>query len=414
MPTFAYVALDQQGNEQRGQVEATNAREAANALRGQSVYVVSMNEGTVAGETGISGASWRSVRKALSPGQYMPVFQQDLVFLFQQIALMLRSGHTVIQALEANREMTEKRVLRRTLDRMSQDIQSGGNLSRAVAAHKSVFPPQVPKLLEAGEKSGEVEVILERLAEDIERRLDIKRQLITAITYPSIVFTMAIAVSIALVGWVIPRFAFFLTSRNVSLPATTQFLLDVADWFDRWGTTLGVSVLVTVLTILVAMTTRPGKKVIDGIVLKIPLIGKVVTSSGLAQAAWTLSIQLRSGISLLPALRITHDITKNLVLGEAFGRAGDDILAGQPLSAALTRPSIPPLVVHMAGIGERSGELDGVMEALGEFYRKDLQARVKMLSAWVEPAIIILVGGMVAVVYLAFFQAALSVSTGGI
>ncbi len=413
MPTFAYVALDQKGREHTGRVEATNARDAATALRNQSIYVVSIKEGDTY-DTHISGlANWRDFRETLSPRQYLPVRAQDLVFLFHQIALMLRSGHTVVQALEANQQMTSKRALRKALRHMGEDIQRGGSFSRAVAAQKSLFPPQVNKLLEAGEQSGEIDTILERLADDLERRVDVKRQLATALTYPGIVFTMAIGVSAALIGWVIPRFAHFLTSRDVTLPPITQFLLDVADWFQTWGGITGAIALTTVFGVLAASTTKRGKKVIDRAVLHLPVVGKVIIASGLAQATWTLAMQLRSGISLLPGLRITSDVTSNRVLADAFGRASDDILAGQALSTALQKSAIPPLVVHMAAIGERSGELDGVMTALGEFYRKDLQARVKMLAAWVEPALIIIVGGMVAVVYLAFFQAALQVSSGG-
>lgn len=408
MPLFSYVALDQAGREQNGEVEAVNAREAAAALRNQSVYVVSISEGGGAAMQGL-----RARMPSLSPKQYLPVRSNDLVFMFRQLALMLRSGHTVVQALEASREMVFKHGLRRALGQMIEHIESGGSLSRSIARQGDLFPPVVAKLLEAGEQSGEVDTILERLADDMERRQDLKRQMGTALTYPMIVFVMAIGVSTALVGWVIPRFARFLTSRDAELPPVTQFLLDISDWFQDWGPTLGVVTLVWVLGILVSATTRPGKKAIDRVLLAMPVVGKVVSASALAQATWTLAMQLRSGITLLNGLRITRDVLGNQVMAAAFGDASERILAGQSLSTALRRREIPHLVSHMAAIGERSGQLEGVMQALGEYYQKDLQGRVKMLAAWVEPAMIVFVGGLVAVVYLAFFQAALKVSSGG-
>lgn len=412
MALYSYVALDQRGQEQSGELEAASPREAATALRNQAVYVVSVTAGGGGAGSG-RRRGWRGWLELLSLRRYLPVRPLDLVFLFHQLALMLRSGHTVVQALDANREMASKLRLRQALGALSHDIQGGASLSRSMAAQKGLFPPQVSKLLEAGERSGEIDNILDRLAEDLERRQDVKRQLTTALTYPAIVFFMALGVSIALVGWVIPRFAGFLSSRGVDLPPITRFLLDLATWFETWGGTVGATLLLALLAVFIAATTHRGARLMDAVLVRTPVIGKVILASGLAQATWTMAMQLRSGISLLASLRITRDVTSNRALGEAFGQAGDEILSGRPLSAALRRPPIPQLVSHMAAIGERSGELDAVMESLGEFYRKDLQARVKALAAWVEPLLILIVGGMVAVVYLAFFQAALKVSTGG-
>lgn len=413
MPVFVYQAIDQQGQESRGTVEAADTREATRTLRSNAVYVVDIKPAAEASAGALyetSAGSWQSL---LSPGQYLSVSKGDIIFLFRQIALMLKAGHTIVQALDANREMVGKQRLRRALGRMIDVIEAGGSLSSAVAAQRSLFPPLVSRLLEAGEQSGEVEVILERLADDMERRQDIKRQLIAAFTYPAMVFFAALLVTVALVAWVIPRFAHFLTRRSVDLPPVTQFLLDVSDWFQIWGQTLGIVVLLTVFGSLVAYTTKPGKYFIDAIILRMPIIGKAVSSSAMAQATWTLSMQLRSGITLLRSFRIAEDVTGNLVVAGAFGKAADGILAGQPVSVALHQPGIPRLVRHMSAVGEQSGALDGVMEALGEYYRRDLQARVKMLATWVEPILILVVGGMVATVYLAFFQAALKVSTGG-
>ncbi|HID44627.1 MAG TPA: type II secretion system F family protein [Chromatiaceae bacterium] len=413
MPAFVYQAIDHLGQETRGTVDASDAREAAQTLRNDSIYVVSIKLATQASASAFADPSVGKILQALSPGQYMPVGKGDLIFLFRQISLMLRAGHTIVEALQANQEMVGKRKLRRALAAMVEFIENGGSLSGSVAEHKKVFPPLASKLLEAGERSGELDMILDRLADDMERNLDIKRQLVTAFTYPSIVFLMAVTVSVALVGWVIPRFARFLTSRSVDLPPITRFLLDISAWFQDWGSTVGLVSLLVVFGSLVAYTTKPGKRWIDGMLLNMPIVGQVILSSSLAQATWTMAMQLRSGITLLDSLRIVEAIIGNQVIATAFGKAAEGILSGQPVSAALKQRGIPRLVRHMSAIGEQSGEMDGVMEALGKYYRRDLQARVKMLAAWVEPALILIVGGMVATVYLAFFQAALKVSTGG-
>lgn len=404
MPVFEYLALDTSGAERVGHIEAADERMAALQLREANIFVLSIRDPAAAGrdESGVS---------RFAPKRYLSTGQGDLVFLFRQLALMLRAGHTLVQALEANREMTVKFQLRKALGRMRDLIEDGGSFSRALAAEKRVFPPMVSKLIEAGEKSGEIEDILERLAEDIERRLDIKRQLMTAMTYPSLVFLVAVGVSAALVGWVIPRFAVFLSARGVELPPITQFLMDVAAWFQDWGAIFGGGLGLFAFLVLAAYTTLGGKRVIDGLLLHVPVIGPTLRSAALGQAASMLSMQLRSGITLLQSLSITASVIGNQAFADAFAKAGERILSGQPLSLALRMKVMPPLMRHMAAIGERSGELEAVMRALEEYYRKDLQARVKVMAAWVEPVMILVVGGMVGTVYLAFFQAALKVST---
>ncbi len=404
MAVYEYLALDANGAERVGHVEAPDERTAALQLREAKVFVLSIRDPAASGidESGVS---------PFAPKRYLSTSQGDLVFLFRQLALMLRAGHTVVQALEANREMAVKFQLRKALGRMRDFIEGGGSLSRALAAERRVFPPMVAKLIEAGEKSGEIEDILERMADDIERRLDIKRQLLTALTYPSIVFLVAVGVSAALVGWVIPRFAVFLTSRGKELPATTQFLMDLAGWFQAWGAIFAGGVGLAIFAVLAAYTTTGGKRVVDMLLLKVPVIGGTLRSAALGQAASMLAMQLRSGITLLQSLSITAGVIGNQAFADAFAQAGERILGGQPLSLALRVKVLPPLVRYMAAIGERSGELEAVMQSLGEYYRKDLQARVKTMAAWVEPVMILVVGGMVGTVYLSFFQAALRVST---
>lgn len=406
MAIFDYVALAGNGKERRGQVEAPDQRGAVRALRDSGVYVLSVTE-----HTGVGGAGGEPVARFM-PQQYLGIGASDLVFLFRQCELMLGAGHTVVQALDANREMTVKLKLRRALGRMSERIRGGGSLAAAIEAEGNLFPPIVARLMEVGQRTGEVDAIFGRLADDIEARQELRRQLLTALTYPSIVLIAALAVSVALVGWVIPRFAEFLTARDVDLPPVTRFLLDLAAWFETWGAPVGGTALMILFGVLVLYTTVPGKRIIDGGLLALPVIGGVIRSANLAQASQTLAMQLKSGIALRDSLAVTAKVLGNRALAEVFERAAERILGGQSLADALSVRRVPPLVRHMAAIGETSGELEGTLGALGAFYRKDLNVRVKTLAAWVEPALILFVGGLVGTVYLAFFQAALKVSTG--
>ena len=413
MATFSYIALDAKGQEQQGRIEATSAREAARSLRDRAIFAVEIHEGE---QSLASGGGQRRVRRLLgrlSPRRYLPVRAGDLVIFFRQLALMLRAGHTLVEALEACREMVAKQRLRAVIGRMSENIQRGASFSAVVARERATFSPMLARLIESGEHSGELDPILERLAESLEKRQELKRQLMTALTYPSFVVLGSVGVCVFLVMVVVPRFSKFLSARKVDIPASTQALMDIADWFQAWGQTLGGLLLGSVLAALVAYTTLPGKRLIDRAVLALPLVGKSVVYAAMAQAGWSLATLLRSGVTALQSLRITGGVVNNRVMADGFELAAERILAGRSLSSALDQRQIPLMVRHMAAIGERSGQLDTVMHELGEFYRKELEALIKAMTALVEPSLILVVGGMVGFVYYAFFQAVLKVSTGG-
>jgi type IV pilus assembly protein PilC len=413
MGVYSYIALDDKGQEQQGQVEAGDAREAARSLRERAIFVVEIQEGASGiriekpAQRLLSGLRW------LSPRQHMPVRPPDLVLFFRQVALMLRAGHTIVEALEASREMVPKQRLRQVIERMSEGIQRGQSFSAALAAEKQTFSPMMAKLIESGEEGGELDPILERLAVNLEKRVELKRQLKIAMTYPSFVVVGSIGVSAFLVISVVPRFAKFLNTKKVDIPASTQVLMDIADWFQVWGATLGISLMVITFSLLAAYTTKGGKKVIDRVILILPVVGTSVVYSGMAQAGWTLSMLLRSGVTALQSLRVTSGVMGNRTLADCFESAADQILEGRNLSTALNQGDIPLMVRHMAAVGERSGQLEVVMQEVGEFYRKELEAQVKAMTAMVEPTLILMVGGMVGFVYYAFFQAVLKVSTGG-
>jgi len=410
MTAWRYVAIDGAGAERRGRVEAADAREAALGLRRDGLYVAEL---AVHGDVPADAAPDRLLGR-WSPTRYLPVGALDRAFLFRQLELMLASGHTVVQALEVSRELVSRHRLARALARMEQTLRGGDRLSRAMAAEGELFTRTEVQLVGAGERSGELAPIMRRLGEDIERREEVRRALLTALTYPAIVFVLASGIAVALVGWVIPRFSTFLTVRGVALPPVTQLLLDLSAWFTQWAPWLGSGALLLVFGLAAARTFAPARRALDAVLLAVPLIGPLHRAAAFAQVTWTLAMLLRSGVTVLDALRIAAGGIDNRALAQALARAGERLLGGEPLSGALPASRVPKLVRHMAAIGERSGELAEVMDMLGRHYRADLEARVKRLAAWVEPLLILVVGSMVGLVYLAFFQAALRVSTGGL
>ncbi len=413
MALYSYKGLNAKGEPANGVIEAENEKEVIRRLRDRSIFVLKVREGVQGAGGNQIVATVLTIISFLHPRQFMPVRAGDLIIFFRQTALMLRAGYTLVASLEANSSMVSKGRLRRCINRMSDDIRRGSNFSSVLGAEKKIFSPMIANLIASGEQSGNLDTILERLAEGMERTKDLKRQLVAALVYPAFVLLASLGVVVFLVVGVIPRFAKFLTARNAELPGSTQVLMDISAFALDYGLYLGIGIGGTLFFILAAYTFKGGKRVIDRALLYLPVIGSAILFSCMAQGGWSLAMLLTSGVTALESLRITSGVIGNLAVSDCFAGAADRLLEGKSLSKAFEQPYITQMMRHMAAVGESSGQLDGVMEGVGEYYQKELSAKVKLISVMVEPMLILMVGGMVGFVYYAFFQAVMSVSKGG-
>jgi type IV pilus assembly protein PilC len=391
-------------------VLAPDENTARRQLRERGLKILSLSEG---GQMGAGGLMlfkqiWREFQRIRG------ISTNDKIMFYRQMQLMLKSGHTLIEALEACARLTTKVRLSDALERITAAIQRGSSFSAACGNEKEVFNHLAQKLIEAGEASGELSAIFERLAALLERRAEVRRQLLTALTYPCLVLLLSIGVFAFMVRFTLPRFATFLSGRGKSIPWEAQAMLDVADWSVRWGWLVGVITLGVIIGIPLLRRLPPVRLRIDILLLKTPVLGKTLSCAAMAQVTWTFGVLLKSHLTVLEALRICMDVVGNGAFAQAFAHAAEQVLAGKTLTAALERPVLPRLLRHMAAIGEKSGQVDAVMELLGVHYQKELDARVKLLSAMIEPALILGCCSIVGTVYYVFFKTMFTVSTGGI
>ncbi|MGQ0710523.1 MAG: type II secretion system F family protein [Rhodoferax sp.] len=407
--TYSYLGLNAQGKEIRGELAAQNLGEARTLLRGQGLRIVELQQGALERHTVLD--SLRALGRWFRSG--LSIRNSDLMLFYRQMQLMLRAGHTILEALDTAAQLAQRPRLALLLDRCAESIRRGSSFSAALAQESATFPRIAVKLAQAGEASGELDAVFDRLAAMTERRADIRRQLLTALTYPGIVLLAAIGVIAFLVGSVVPRFAVFLQSRGKAIPWAAQTLLDIAEWLQTWGGALGLGLGGVVVGVVVLRRVPGVRVVLDALVLQLPVVGATVMAASMAQSTWTFGLLIKSRLTVLEALRSITQVVGNAVLERALAQAEKEVLNGQPLASALHRAPIPALVRHMAAVGERSGEMESVMTALGQHYQKELDARVKLLSSMIEPVLTLLIGGIVGFVYYAFFQAVLAVSTGG-
>jgi type IV pilus assembly protein PilC len=398
MTRFQYTALDAQGFEQSGRIEAENSRAAAQLLRNRGLYAT-----TIRDTAAVSIRSGEDVLAQLRELRSVGTF--DLMFFFQQMALMLRSGLPMLEALDTAQMLTNSGRLASAIRRISVAVSSGERLSEALAAEPGIFPHLAVQLVGSAEASGEMDVILERIAEDLDRKADLKRNLLTALMYPSIVVLAAVGVSGFLVVGIIPKMAKFLERKGNALPPATQNLLDLSKFIQQWGWLIVIVLALLAVVLAVAYSRPRGRLLIDRVLLRIPKVGYSLQTASVTQLSWSLAILLKSGVTVLDSLKITAALIPNKAIAAVVEAMQTHILAGRDTASGLQSPLLPKLVPQMIAIGERTGSLDIVLRELGNYYQRELALQIKRLTAMIEPVLTLLIGGMVGYVYYAFFQA---------
>jgi type IV pilus assembly protein PilC len=390
----AYVALDDRGQEVQGGLDAPDLAGAAAALRGQGLFPIELGPG-------------RAVAPATSSPSGLPSFVRtsDLVLFLSELGLMLRTGLTLLQALETLREVMGSRALRRCAERLSTAVQAGRTLSSALEDERRLFPPVIVHLVRMAEATGELDQAFQRAAEYLERRAALRQQVVTSLIYPSVVVTVAAGVFWFLTTRVVPKFARFLERRGGELPWTTQLLMDISTWMQAWGPSVLMALAGAMAALLIARRAPAGRAATDRALLSAPLVGGVVRTSAMAHLARTLALLLQSGLPLHESLTILGASFENVCYAEHVARARERVVQGASLAQSLEGPLVSPLCTQVVSVGERTGALDEVLNDLGSFYDRRLQALLRTLTGLVEPAILLVVGGMVGFVYLSFFQA---------
>jgi len=389
---FQYEALGADGRSVEGALQAPDERTAASLLRRRSLFVLRLGE----------QESAESPRGAARRGG--TVRAQSLVFLLREIALMTRSGVTLLRALTVCSAQRARGGAALLAGRLAERIRSGRSLSQALAKERRV-PSLARRLVESGEATGELDQALDRVADIIERRATLRRNLFSSLAYPAIVFLVSLAVAAFLVLGIVPKFVTFFMQRGAVLPETTQALVDVSLFIRAYGVHLLAVSCVMGGTVLFVYATRRGRVLIDRALLSVPVIGSLWQAASFAQISWTLGALIRSGVSLLESIRITAASVGNRALGAHLDGVADRVLAGGTLSKGLDHALVPPIVSSLVAAGEQSGTMTDVLAELARFFQRDLQLRVHRMSSLIEPVLILIVGGMVGFVYLAFFQA---------
>lgn len=383
MPVFRYATVE--GTE--GTIEASDYREAVSILRNERKIVTSLEE-----ERG------RVETVHFSPLDYLSIVRSgDIVLLFRQLATLIKSGITLSAAISIL-EGQAKRRLRKVLRQIRLDIERGSSFNEALKRHKRLFSPTVIGLVSAGEESGMFDIVLERIATHLEDRAAFRSHVITSMIYPTVVVIMSIIVIAFLVGFVIPKFVPLLTSMGAKLPWNTQLLVDVTNWTKKYWKHALVTVIGFVsINILLYKTIKPIRYWADRLKLKPPVIGAIFRYSLIVRFTRNLATLIKSGLGMVESLRITRGVLGNEAAKDAIGMMERRILRGESFSEPLKSAGyvFPRIVADMVAVGEETGNMDTVLDTVGEIYEKMFQSYVKRMCNIIEPVLILWLGSIV-------------------
>ena len=393
MPTFQYKARDRQGRLVQAIVEAEDMRTAVRNLREKGLYIAEIKE----------------PGKGLQADLKIPVLDpapglKDLAIFSRQLATMLNAGLPIVQALAILEKQTEKKKFQTMLKEIRNEVESGSTFSEALQKHK-LFNRLYLNLVRAGETSGTLDGILDRLATFLEEQLALQGKVKSALTYPAIVFVFAIGVTYFLLTGIVPQFGGILTSLGGELPILTRFLMAVSD-FLRTGTLFIVVIVVGLFFGYRAYyRTERGRRVLDGFWLKTPIMGNLIQKSSLARFSRTFGLLISSGVNIVESLDITKGTASNAIVEDILDQTKIAIQAGEPVSNTLQAHTavFPPMVGSMIAIGEETGALDTMLQKIADFYEREVDEAVSALTAAIEPLMIIFLGLVVGVIVAGMF-----------
>jgi len=394
MATYYFEARDRGGKLIRSTLEAPSIEEARRELRGRGYTVRKLEER--------KGALQQEIR--LGAGK--PGVKQVALFA-RQLAALIESGIDLSTALRILGEQTEHAGMREVIRKLHAEVVAGRPFAEALSSHGKVFPPIFVALVRAGERSGAYDVVLNRLAQFLERDLEIRGKVRSALTYPTIVLVAAVVITYGLITGMVPQFAKTLSDLGSELPALTRFLIWLSEAMKAYAPyAFGLLVVGALLLRYLRQNYPEVRHVTDMALLRAPLIGSLQRRTAVARFARTLSLLFRSGVPILEALKIARSVSGNSAVERAIDDAARAVEAGESLAGPLRVHGriFPAMVVSMIAIGEESGRLEQMLDKIADYYEREVNEAVESLTAAIEPAMTLFLGAIVGLIVIGMFM----------
>ena len=389
MPRFSYFAKDKTGKPVKGVIESKDRAMALDSLHRKDLVILSLTE--------------EKVKPTMTViGQNVPL--PELVMFSRQLATMIDSGVPLPQALDILHEQVSRPYFKRIIANIKENVEAGESLSNSLAKHPKVFTPLYIYMVRAGEASGALNDILDRLSSYLENTNSLVTKVRSAMIYPIVVISIAFLITGGLMVFVVPKFKDMFNSLGGQLPAMTRGLIAVSDFMKSSWWIIIAGIIVLILVIRQVASTDKGKYMLDNFLLKVPVIGDLMRKLAVAKFSRTFATLMKSGVPILDAMEIVAKVSGNKVVEASLLGAKETIKEGQSIATPLEKSKIfPPMVYRMISVGEQTGELEKMLTKIADFYDEQVQAAIDALTSLMEPFILLFMGGMIGSIVISLF-----------
>ncbi len=390
MPAYEYTGLNAKGKNTKGVVSADTVAALKAALRRDGVFLTSVKESSSTGNPSKSKGNSREVDLSGFVDRVTPKMVAQTTRL---LGTLLGSGVTLPESLTALTEQVESPRFTGILSSISEQVNQGSSLGDTMAEYPKVFPKLYTNMIRAGEASGSLETVLFRLAEFMEKELEIRSKVSSALFYPILLGFLGVVLVIVLMVAIVPKLTNMFDSMAADLPWNTKLLIWMSDTLSSYWYLFALATVFSVWAFRKWRSTEVGRRQGDGLLLRLPVVGDLLRKVAISRFSRTLETLLASGVQLLEALEIVSTLLGNVVLEEVVGKARDNIREGQGISPALKHSGhFPPLVTHMIAVGERSGQLEQMLGDVADAYDRETNTTIARFTAMLEPLMIVVMG----------------------
>ena len=392
--TFEYSVRDSGGRIQTGKIEAANEVAVSSRLKAMGMSPVSI--------TAVSTGGLNT--EIHIPGLTDKISLKDIAVMARQMATMIQSGLSLIRALNILSEQTENKALAKVIQEVRSDVETGNSLSQSLSKHQGVFPPLMINMVRAGEVGGFLDDVLVSVAENFEASVKLQGKIKSAMTYPVVVFAIAVLAVIGMLLFIVPVFASMYTDLGGELPALTQVLVNMSAFLKIGAVPIVIGIVVAVVLFNKNKHKRGFREKVEPLYLKMPVFGGLVRKIAVARFTRNFGAMIKAGVPILQALDIVGEASGNIVIENAAKAVKESVRTGNSLAAPLQQhPVFPAMVVQMIAVGEDTGALDEMLAKVADFYDQEVESTTEALTSLIEPLMIAVLGGIVGFMVIALY-----------
>ncbi|WP_025209576.1 type II secretion system F family protein [Hippea sp. KM1] len=390
MPYFRWKGKDIKGRIKRGEIIASSKSEAIAKLKAKRISIITVKP---------------APKDIELPFLKTKVKERELMVVTKQLASMLSSGLPLDESLNIMAEQAESKKMGEILYSIKQKVESGASLSQALRDYKDVFSPMYVHMVNAGEQTGNLDGVLKRLSDMMEKHIALKRKVKGALIYPTMVTIVAVGVIALIMTFVIPTFAEMYSSSGMQLPLPTQIVINISLFMKKYFLKILLGLILFVIALRVGYKKSYGvRKFMDKLLLNLPIFGNLARKGSIANFTTILASLSSSGVDILDALQISAKTAGNLIMEETLTEVRDMVKKGENLSFAMASSGeFPDMVIQMASVGEETGTLDEMMQKISQYYEEEVDNAVKNLTSMIEPILIIVLGGIIGFLVISMY-----------